>query len=288
MSRFWLLDVFAERPLEGNQLGVVLNDADIPTADMQRIARELNFSETTFVEPRARPDGSWPVRIFTPRHEMPFAGHPSLGTATVIRAHLTPSSPSEVALQLEAGRVPVRFDLEGRAFLTPPRPRVAQQHDAGLLARLLDLGLEDLDSRFPIEDISTGMPFTFVPLRSLEAAQRARFREDRFRDGQPDAIFLFTSETVDADNHVHARMFAPGHGVPEDPATGSANACFALYLLRHRYLGEGPLSVRVEQGVEMGRPSRLYLEIQGKADAPEIEVGGRVFEIASGELLLKR
>jgi trans-2,3-dihydro-3-hydroxyanthranilate isomerase len=282
------LDVFAERPLEGNQLGVVLNDSEISSTEMQRIARELNFSETTFVEPRPRADGSWPVRIFTPLHEMPFAGHPSLGTAMVIRAHLQKNLPSEVALQLEAGRVPVRFDAEGKAFLTPPKPRTGEQHDAGLLARLLDLGIEDLDSRFPIEDISTGMPFTFVPIRHLEAVQRARFREDRFRPGQPDAIFLFTSETSQPDNHVHARMFAPGHGVPEDPATGSANACFALYLLRHRYLGEAPLSVRVEQGVEMGRPSRLYLEISGTAETPVIEVGGRVFEIASGELLTSR
>jgi trans-2,3-dihydro-3-hydroxyanthranilate isomerase len=284
MRKFWILDVFAESPYAGNQLAVVQLDAPLATDQMLALTREFGFSETTFVSPRADADGSWPTRIFTPDHEMPFAGHPSLGTASVIRECLGGTGPS-VVLALKAGKVPVRFDESGVAWLKPPQPTFGKRWSAAALARLLDISESDIDTEFPIEDVSTGMPFTFVPLRTADAVARARFRDDQRRDGEPDAVFLFCRETVSRDNHLHARMFAPGHGVAEDAATGSANACLACYLLRHPLLGPAPLDARVEQGYEMKRPSLIRLRARGTAESPEIEVGGRVRSVAEGSLV---
>lgn len=283
MPRYWTVDVFAERPYAGNQLAVVLDDASLSTEAMQAIALEFGYSETTFVAPAPGADGSWPTRIFTPVTELPFAGHPTLGTAWIVREQLG-AEESPITLELGAGKVPVTFDASGDVWLTSPRPTVGEQYEHPALARLLGLDAADLDETFPIEDISTGLPFTFVPVRDREALDRAVFQPQHAGHTAADAPFVFCRDTVAPTAHIHARLFAPTQGVAEDPATGSANACFALYLLRHGYLDPLPSTVVVEQGFKMGRRSKLQLRASGSADAPHIEVGGGVFPICEGRL----
>jgi trans-2,3-dihydro-3-hydroxyanthranilate isomerase len=281
MTELHLVDVFAEQRLAGNQLAVVLSDR-LPDALMQALALEMGFSETTFVGARAD-DGAWPVRIFTPRTELPFAGHPTLGSAAVIRAQRDPGA-EKLVLRLGAGDVPVAFDADGVAWMEPPAPRLGAQHAREPVARLLSLDPAELDPAFPVQQVTAGIAFTLVPLRSLEAARRVRYRLDLADElaahGIVSDVFLFTRETEDPACHVHARMLAPAHGVPEDPATGSANTCFAGYVVAHRYLPAEIDEIRVEQGLEIGRPSLLRLRPR-----PTLRVGGRVLAVARGELL---
>lgn len=289
----FVVDVFAEEKYAGNQLAVVANAASLSTADMQRIARETNFSETTFVLSDKPRDGGFDVRIFTPANEMPFAGHPTLGTAWVIRHYLAADRPRQVALNLQLAQIPVSFrdgdDGVERAWMRTPQPSFGQRFDAKDLAPLHDLDPSDIDARFPIEEVAIGVGFTFVPVRSLAAMKRARFRLERFEQiqhlGFNPCTFLFCPETYSAENQLNARLFGAAVGIAEDPATGSANACLAAYLLRHSYIDGDHIHVRVEQGYEIGRPSLLYLHATRRGEATEIEVGGRVIPTARGELL---
>jgi trans-2,3-dihydro-3-hydroxyanthranilate isomerase len=285
LTRFFIVDVFAEERYAGNPLAVVVGSADLPEPSLQRIARETNFSETSFV-PTDRPlAGGFDARIFTPATEIPFAGHPTLGTAWVIRNEWPATGRDEVVLRLGVGPIRVRFDREGVGWLRPNPPQLREVVAAEAVAAVLSLDPEDLDLRFPVQHLSTGVSQTFVPLRTLDALRRARFDLARYRAGKhrfPSAMFLFAPETYDAGNHFCARMFAEEFGVPEDPATGSANAALAAYLSQYRVLGDERVEARVEQGMEIGRPSLLRLRA---ASPTEVEVGGRVFLVARGELV---
>jgi trans-2,3-dihydro-3-hydroxyanthranilate isomerase len=283
MARFFILDVFAEQRFAGNPLAVVLGDG-WAAETMQDVAREMAYSETTFV---GSPDASrgWPVRIFTPEVEVPFAGHPTIGTASVIRERLQDTPSDEVTLQLAVGDVAVRFASDGVAWMRSPEPRIGPERDAGLVAAVLGLQPEDLDTRFPVQEVSTGIAFTLIPLRNLDALARAHYRpgvaQTLREQGGSTALFLFTPETLDPDHQIHARMFAPDYGVAEDPATGSANACLAGYIRHQRYPGHDRSEIRVEQGYQIKRPSLLRLRV---GDRPEI--GGRVLFVAEGEIAL--
>jgi trans-2,3-dihydro-3-hydroxyanthranilate isomerase len=293
VSRFYIVDVFAEEKYAGNPLGVVVDAAGIPSEQMQRIALEMNYSETTFISGAAERDGGWDVRIFTPVAEIPFAGHPTLGTATVIREELLDEPADRVVLHLGIGDVPVTFDdADGpgvQAWMLPPSPQFGPTLSADLVAPILGLDPEEIDPRFPIQQLSTGIAITLVPLRSLDAVKRASYRLEAVR-GLDEAeavrlLFLFCAETEHPENQIHARMFAPLDGVPEDPATGSANACLAAYLVAHRYLAEDRVRARVEQGYEMGRPSLLRIRAHEEGGTIRVRVGGRVIFVARGELL---
>jgi trans-2,3-dihydro-3-hydroxyanthranilate isomerase len=296
MSRFYIVDVFAEEKYAGNPLAVVVDGAGIPSQQMQRIALEMNYSETTFITGGEARGGGWDVRIFTPVHEIPFAGHPTLGTASVIRRELLEVPADRAVLHLGVGDVPVTFEAADgddrggvQAWMVPPVPEFGPSHPGDLVARVLGLAAEEIDPRFPVQELSTGISITLVPLRSLDAVKRAVYHTEVLRDlEQADfaqALFFFCSETEHPENQIHARMFAPLAGVPEDPATGSANACLAAYLVKHRYFGEGPLQARVEQGYEMGRPSLLRIAALEERGAIRVRVGGRVRFVARGELL---
>jgi trans-2,3-dihydro-3-hydroxyanthranilate isomerase len=289
--RIHIVDVFAERRLEGNQLAVVIDSDDLASAEMQAIAREMNYSETTFLLEREPRDGGYDVRIFTPVEELPFAGHPTLGTAYVIRETVAGGRPSEVALNLKIGRVPVRFEpgADGRpiAWMKAPEPVFGSTGSAELAAAAASVRIEDVDSRLPIQEVSVGISFVFVPLRSLDALRRCRFdlslREDLKRAGLKGfAVFAFTRETHETGNDFAARMFFDANGLREDPATGSANACFAAYLLKHAYAEEGRLDLRVEQGYEIDRSSLLFLRASG---ADGVSIGGHVVPVLRGELV---
>jgi len=289
-TKFEIVDVFGERKFRGNQLAVFLNAGGLDGATMQQLAREMNFSESTFVLAEQPGEKGWPVRIFTPQAEVPFAGHPTLGTSWVLK-HRLQAPGQALSLDLKAGSIPVRFERDGEGeliWMTQNAPEFLRRVDPALVAETLTLDLDDLDANFPVQEVSTGLPFLLVPLRSLDAAKRARIRGeayDRLAADGLGAIFLFCSETEDPANQIHARMFADSYGVPEDPATGSANGCLAGYLVKHRCFDSPSIELTVEQGVEMGRASRLHLRAVEEQDTIQIQVGGRVFPVATGELV---
>jgi trans-2,3-dihydro-3-hydroxyanthranilate isomerase len=294
MHRFHIVDVFAETPRAGNQLAVVRDAADLTAAAMQSLAREFGFSETTFLvsDPREVERGVR-VRIFTPVEELPFAGHPTLGSAWVVREHLAGRRVDAVALALGVGRVPVHFEAEARgpevAWLAAPPIELGAHLPAARIAAAVGLRVEDLDPTLPVQHVRAGVGFVFVPLRGLEAVRRCRLDLHAFAplaaEGFPPNVYFFCREALEEANDLHARMLFAAPDVREDPATGSATACLGAYLLEHRAFGAGPLSLRIEQGTEIGRPSLLRLRASESDPGPRIEVGGRVVETARGELV---
>ena len=289
----FIVDVFAEEKYAGNQLAVVTDVASLETDVMQRIARETNFSETTFLPTRLPVDGGYDVRIFTPSAEIPFAGHPTLGTAHVIREHIAADHPPQVLLRLQIGSIPVSFEADANgdeiAWMSTPDPNFGRSFSAQELAPVVGLSADDIDTNLPIEEVSLGVPFTFLPVRSLEAIKRAAFHAEEYRQrshlGFHACLYLFTPETYAKDNDFNARMFAEPFGISEDPATGSATACFAAYLLRHNYFGSDDIAFRVEQGCEIARPSLLRATAARRANGAEIRVGGRCITSVRGQLV---
>ena len=284
-----IVDVFARERYTGNQLAVVESGGSLSDGEMQAVAREMNYSETTFVESRESP---YRVRIFTPEAEVPFAGHPTLGTAHVIREHVADGHPDEVVLDLNVGEVPVEVrERDGREtlWMTQQPPEFGETLAHERLAEVLGLPADDLDTDWPVQVVSTGLPTIVVPLTDRAALtaidlDRAAY-DDLTGDREAKLVHAFCPEPREPDNDLAVRMFAPAYGVPEDPATGSANGCLAAYLARHAYFGSGTVDARVEQGYEVDRPSLLYLEATDRGDDVTVEVGGRVVDVARGELL---
>jgi len=288
---FSIVDVFAEDKYAGNELAVVRGAEGLTGEVMQKIAREFNFSETTFVQGDRRRRGGYAVRIFTPAAELPFAGHPTLGTAFVIQQDLIKEPVQEVVLNLKVGAIPVTFGYRGRKpdvlWMKQIQPQFGRFLEGRGVAAVLGLEPDDLDPRFPVQEVSTGIPFVIVPVKTLEAVKGSVLRADMLAGPAAgcQAFLLFTPQAERPGNDLHARVFAHGYGVVEDPATGSANGCLAGYLVRHRYFGGPRIDVRVEQGYEMGRPSLLLLRAAGKAGKIEVLVGGRVILVARGRLV---
>ncbi|GIU98769.1 MAG: phenazine biosynthesis protein PhzF [Actinomycetota bacterium] len=276
---FRLVDVFCERPFQGNQLCVVPEAAGLDAETMQLLAREIGFSETTFVT-QAEGD-RYAMRIFTPGTELPFAGHPSLGTAYVLVAEERISSPATQVVAEGEFRVEVDL-LAGRARMRQLPPSFGPRlEDRELAARAAGLAPTDLRGDLPLEVVSTGLPHLIVPVRDLDALRRAR------RDGElvprvcrevgAGSMYLFT-ETVEG---VTARMFDPELGIGEDPATGSAAGPLGAYLARHGLLGV-PGAVRIRQGEQVGRPSLLEVEVASEGGLYRIEVAGGVAIVGEG------
>lgn len=298
--RFLQLDVFTDRPFGGNQLAVFPNAHGLSDAEMQAIAREMNFSETTFVLPATDARAVRRVRIFTPSVELPFAGHPTVGTAFALQhdgiIHQDDGSP--IYLQLGIGTLPIDLLYEdGRLSFVWMHQPVSHYEpwngDRRALAAALGVEEGDLAPGLPIEIGSAGVRFLYVPLCSLDALGRA--------SGQPAlagimrevadnaGAYLFALDTL-GEGEARSRMFAPLMGIAEDAATGSAAGPFGVYLLRHGRLTAdeaGGARLRILQGVEMGRPSRLEVAIDGGADGVrDVRVGGESVIVAEGELLL--
>lgn len=288
---FYIVDVFAEEKYAGNQLAVIQNAKGLSDLEMQKIAKEMNYSETTFILDSGK-DGSYDVRIFTPEEELPFAGHPTLGTAYVIRQEIIQKPVDSILLNYQVGKIPVNFvaDPSGEVLwmkqLPPTFGRVFQADSA---AKLLNLDPADLDPRFVIQEVSTGLPVVIVPLKSLAAVRKSRTNQDKLlefvKGADAKAILVFSSETYSPLNDLNVRVFVDCCGIPEDPATGSANGCLAGYLSKYCYFGSDRVDVRVEQGYEIGRPSLLYLRAGNVDGKIEVSVGGRVVMIAKGAIL---
>ena len=293
--RFHTADVFTDKAFGGNQLAVLPDARGLSDAQMQTIAREFNYSETVFVFPPESASNTRRLRIFTPGAELPFAGHPTVGTAHVlaeIGEIALSGDETRIVFEEGAGPVPVlirsRNGLPTFAQLAAPRPPEVRNVglDKSTIAGVLSLRPDDIDDSYQIEAVSVGVPFLMVPITSLEALGRARLDAAKWsasleKTWAPET-FLFTRT---GDSVYQARMFAPTMGIVEDPATGSACACFGAYLASRDLSPDGMRSYTVHQGVEMGRPSLLEIEAdvaEGKVSA--VRVGGATVLITSGEL----
>jgi len=267
-----IVDVFAEEPLAGNQLAVVQSADGLTSEQMQRIAREMNFSETTFVTSEA--DDRASVRIFTPSSELPFAGHPTVGTAWLLSG-----GTGTFTLDLAAGAVPVSF-AAGIGWMKPPPVVLGGTIDAERAARLIGLRPEQLAADYPTRFAEIGPEFVLIGVNDLAALKEATLNEELrqayLAEGFPvHYVFVFTEDAYGPDADYASRMFFYTGSVREDPATGSANSAFAAYL---RDLRGGEFEVVVDQGVEMQRPSRLYLRV-----GDVLQVGGRTQLVSRGE-----
>ncbi len=293
---FAQVDVFAERPLEGNALAIFTDARGLTTEQMQSLARETNLCETTFILPRApeiEPERGVQVRIFTVREELPFAGHPTLGTASWLYLnHPTLRGAETITLDLRVGPIPINFPAQqqGQGVYGAMRqndPTFGTIHEPGAIAQAIGLSLDDLDPALPIQTVSTGLPFCIVPLRSLEVAGRLAIPQPLAQAylARTDAKFFHCIARAPASSGAdwHARMqFYSG----EDPATGSASGCTIAYLVRHSLAASGQQIV-IEQGVEMLRPSRIYVHAaRDGGRVTDVRVGGRTIPIATGRFFL--
>ena len=284
-------DVFSSRALEGNSLAVFFDGRGLSDFEMQAIAREMNLAETTFILPRdaaTEKERGVRVRIFTVVEELPFAGHPTLGTAFALRGQ---TGAPRVVLELNVGKVPVHFDdAAGQpAFgeMTQIDPTFGIQHERAAVAQATGLRIEDFDDALPIETVSTGVPFTVTPLKSLAIAQNLRVNLSRAAEylAKTSGKFFYfvTRETADRDARLHARMmFYNG----EDPATGSAAGCNAAWMVAHG-VAQADERVLIEQGVEMKRPSRIFVRASRSDNrVVNVRVGGNSVEVMRGEVFL--
>jgi len=289
--RFFTLDVFTTKRFAGNPLAVVLDSAGLETDAMQTVAREFNLPETVFVFAPDNPGHRSRVRIFTPARELPFAGHPTVGTA-VLLAHLDGGAAArDIVIGEEVGPVPCHVEpgqRSGRAtFSIPKLPQhLGAGPNAAKLAAALSLNASDLGcENLAPSRWTAGNPFTFVPVRGLDVIARARPDMSRWSEvagpSDPPGVFLFCRETADPANSYHARMFAPAMGIVEDPATGSAVAAFAGVLAAGR--SDGRHDAVIEQGYEMGRPSLLHLSMTIRGGAlVGATVGGDAVIVSEG------
>lgn len=289
--RFYIVDVFAESKLSGNQLAVFRDCAGLSTKEMQQIAQEMHYSETTFILSEAPRDGGYDVRIFTPAFELPFAGHPTLGTAYIIQSQVIGGAVDAVRLNYRVGQIPVTFSYVDGApdvlWMRQKPPTFGKTFARGRIAKTLGLRASDLDPEFPVRLVSTGVPFVIVPLKSLKSTRSItvdqRALAKLFEETDTTAILVFSPETYSKENDLNVRVLGLPEVMPEDPATGSGNGCLAAYLVKQRYFGSDSIDKRVEQGYEIGRRSLLLIRAAEAPGGIEVDVGGRVRFVASGE-----
>ncbi len=285
------MDVFSSKPLEGNQLAVFADGNGLSSDEMQAIARETNLSETTFILPRdpsVEANEGVKVRIFTTQEELKFAGHPTLGTGWYLAAS---RGLDAVTLDLPVGKIPLEFRREnGRLSFGEMRqkdPEFGQVHDPESVARALGLAIGDLDPSLPIQTVSTGMPFAMVPFRSLKKLQEFSLfwpnAAEYLEKSDAKFLYLVSRETIASEATLHARMiFYNG----EDPATGSAAGCCTGWAVRHGVLESGRQGM-IEQGIEMKRPSKIYIRATRTADGvADVRIGGSAVQIFRGEAKL--
>lgn len=301
--RYAILDVFTNKALSGNPLAVVLDGNDLDDSAMQRIAGEFNLSETVFVCKPENPAHSARLRIFTPGHELPFAGHPTVGTAILLAyerfGDIDHDQDAVIVLEETIGtvRCGVKLKPNSTGFAEFDVPRQSRPHGISLgdkaeVASALSLNSSDIgfENHRPTA-YEAGVPFAFVPVRNLAAL--VKVKPDlkswgaAFGNGAQNAAYVYCRETTHHDAGFHARMFAPSMGIGEDPATGSAVAAFAGVIKQHDGLPDGTHFIRIEQGFEMGRPSLIDLEIDiQKGEMKATRIGGQAIIVARGELYL--
>lgn len=287
--KFYIVDVFAKKKYEGNQLAVCLPDGKIEEYEMQQIAKEINFSETTFVMSGLQEDGGYDVKIFSPDSELPFAGHPTLGTAYVIQQYLEDSNVADIKLNLKVGQIPVKLN-QNEGWMTQNQPVFGTDlFDIKTVAGILNIEVDDMNRQFPIQVVSTGLPSIIVNVKTLEAINRCNINHQLYEEllgriGNAN-LLIFTNDTINAENDLHVRVFTCNPGHKEDPATGSANGNLAGYLLEHNFFNSKEINYKVEQGYSIGRNSLLKVKAIKNAGNFTIKVGGRIFVVGEGKWL---
>ncbi len=298
--RYLHLDVFTDRPFEGNQLAVFPEPRGLTPAQMQSIAREMNFSESTFIFP-PEAGGDFRMRIFTPNEELPMAGHPTIGSTFALAAEgaITRGRP-EFVFELGVGPTPVSLEWGDAglsfAWMTQPPPAFgAIVADRARFAAAVGLDESDLAAGLPVQSVSCGVPFLFAPMASRRAVDSVAIDRRGLAKSCGSAglgelpVFFFTTEPgqpPQAGETVYSRMLAPAYGIAEDPATGGASGPLGCYLVQHLVVSpEAARSMLSLQGVAMGRPSRIYISIEGRPGAiTRVRVGGRSVLVGRGEL----
>jgi trans-2,3-dihydro-3-hydroxyanthranilate isomerase len=297
---YFIVDVFTDRQFGGNPLAVFTDGQGLSTEVMQRLAKEMNLSETTFVLPPEDPANHFKLRIFTPGKELPMAGHPTVGTSFVLaRERMFDWSGDAAELRLEegVGPIPVRLEFKAGApqmiWMTQPNPQFGPVlDDLSTVAEMLSIEPGDINTDLPVEVVSCGVPFLYVPVRDLTTMRRLRLREEVWsRLLEPldvGEVFIFAPEVEYEGSTVHSRMFAPGMGITEDPATGGASGPLGSYLVRHGLVAAEPTAYIVsEQGIEMGRPSFIHIQITREGEEiVRVQVGGQAVYMGEGDIEL--
>jgi trans-2,3-dihydro-3-hydroxyanthranilate isomerase len=297
--KYYIVDVFATKKYEGNQLAVFVDlDNQLSDAEMQTMAREINFSETTFI--KSANEHSSVVRIFTPEHEVPFAGHPSLGTSYIIAKFLLKEPTGFFILELPIGDIMINISdpkrLDKSIFeMRQTQPKFSDQFSAEEISAELGIPKNDIDPSVPLEEITTGLPYIIIPLKNLAAMENLKLDVNGFKNflekrnkyktnsatGHSTSLFFFTKETYNAENQYNTRMLLiENERLSEDAATGSANGCFLAYLLKHQ---NTTIKATVEQGFQMNRNSYIYLDGQYTEGSYQIDVGGKVQLVSEGK-----
>lgn len=295
--RYLHLDVFTDRSFEGNQLAVFPEPPELSTAQMQRVAKEMNFSETTFIYPAAG-GGDAKMRIFTPGEELPIAGHPTVGStfALALEGHI-PHGRDRFVFELGVGPTPVSLEwTDGQlsfVWMTQPNPRFGGTiDDRPALGAAIGVDAADLVDGWPAQWVSCGVPYLLIPLKSREAVdavsldRRALVRCYEAADLEEAPVYVFTTDGPGNGETAYSRMLAPGFGIAEDPATGSAAGPLGCYLVQHGVVSGAEAAAMVSlQGVAMGRASRIHIAIEGVPDAiSRVRVGGQAVLVGRGEL----
>jgi trans-2,3-dihydro-3-hydroxyanthranilate isomerase len=297
--KYYIVDVFAQHKYGGNQLAVFVDlDNQLSDAEMQAMAREINFAESTFIK-SIENDFRCDVRIFTPEHEVPFAGHPSVGTSYILTKFLFKSVKSTLVLALRIGDIPMTIlepnDLgQSVIFMRQTQPEFREFFTIEEISAELNIPIDDFDPSVLSQEITTGLPYIIIGLKNLAAMERLTLEFNAFKNflekrqkyrtnsptGHSTSLFFFTKETYSADNQYNTRMFLIENGaVSEDAATGSANGCFLAYLLKHQ---NARIKATVEQGFQMHRPSFIYLDGAYTEGSYDLNVGGKTQLIAEG------
>jgi trans-2,3-dihydro-3-hydroxyanthranilate isomerase len=288
---FYIVDVFAQDRFTGNQLAVVKSTENLSDTDMLRIAKELYFSETAFIVSDQCASGGFDVRIFTPSSEVPYSGHATLGTASVINQMCFENDPQKtIQLNIKAGEMVVDIE-EDILWQKQIPPEYGHIYEPVLLSKILGIEPEDIDKNYPIQEVSTGLPFIIVPLKNLSTMKEIEFNKERYYwlvkkpIVKAKIILAFCPETYNSDDQLNVRVFADFYGIPEDAASGSGIGALMAYLVQNNYFGSEEINIRVEQGYEIARPSLLFAKATKNGNQLEISVGGRVITVAKGELL---
>ncbi|MHC4692040.1 MAG: PhzF family phenazine biosynthesis protein [Planctomycetota bacterium] len=275
-----LLDVFTDTPYTGNQLAVFPSADDLDEDQMQKLANEINYSETIFILKSTDDQADYNIRIFTPKSEVPFAGHPTLGAAYAILNILDSNSEEEgtIRLQTKVGIIPLE-KLNGNIWMKQNEPEFFEIYtDKRPVAEMVELEATDISNSLPIEEVSTGNTMLLIPVKSLSAIRKAKGNTNKitefFSDKKSIAPYLFTLETEDPESKVHTRLFAPHFGIIEDPATGSAAGPLTGYLLKYNVF-DSSFEIVNEQGIEMGRPSKLMMKGCIIDNRFQVEIGGK-------------
>jgi len=291
---YYIVDVFAENRFGGNPLAVFLHGQILTDREMLLLAQEINYPETTFIFTERSEENKHKVRIFTPTEEIPFAGHPSLGTAYIIKKELLSSAENIVHLDLPAGIVPITFNNDtsedNMFWMQQISPWFSKPINPSEILEVLQLDLTDIDSNYPIQEVSTGLPTLIIPLKNKEVLHQCLLnREQYFKlisRMEAKILHLFSpNKQADSEDVLCVRNFGDYYGISEEPATGSANGALAAYLIKNKYFGTSEINLRVKQEYK-GRAGHLYLKAQENSSGIEVFVGGKVRFMAKGEFFI--